>query len=264
MPVLKEEYFSNGKVILLTLNRPQSLNSINTDLAIALNEKLELIDTDPSVRAVVFTGSGTKAFCVGADLKERNHFTMDEWLKQHALFQQVFKKIRQLKVPIITAVNGYALGGGCELALSGDLIYAAASSEFGLPEVKIGFIPGVGGTQTIGRFLPRVHALKMLLTGERITAQEAYQFGMLNQVIKSNESGELVELALETADKISSNSPFAIKMGKKSFTLGIDMPLEEGIDFSLECYNQTLEHPDREEGVKAFNEKRSPNFKDFY
>lgn len=165
-------------------------------------------------------------------------------------------------VPILTAVNGYALGGGCELALSGDLIFVSTSSEFGLPEAKLGIIPGVGGTQTIGRFLPRVHSLKMLLTGERMKAQEAYQFGMVNQVVEINEGNELVDLALETADQIANNSPFAVKMAKKAFTTGMDMPLEEGIDFSLECYNETLEHPDRKEGVKAFNEKRAPQFKD--
>lgn len=256
---LIEEKLDEGRIALLTLNRPEVMNALNTELALVLNDTLDQLSAVKNVRVIVMTGAGEKAFCAGGDLKERNGMTEEQWTKQHLLFQEVFRKIRTSSKPFIFAVNGFALGGGCEFALSGDIIYVSSSAKFGLPEVKRGIIPGVGGTQTIGRFLPRVHALKVLLTGDYISAEEAYKFGMVNEVV---EQDGLVDKALETARIIAQNSPLAVRMAKKAFKIGIDMPLEEGVQFALECYNRTISHPDRLEGVKAFNEKRQPNFID--
>jgi enoyl-CoA hydratase len=259
MSCLIQERLDEGRIALFKLNRPHAMNAINTELGLTLNDVLSEISEDKSVRVIVITGEGEKAFCAGGDLKERNGMTEEQWIKQHKIFQEVYRKIRTSSRPVITAVNGYALGGGCEMALSGDLIFASDNAKFGLPEVKRGIIPGVGGTQTIARFLPRTHALKLLLTGGYISAEEAYRLGMLNEVV---ERDHLVEAALETAKAISCNSPLAVRMAKKALRMGIDMPLEEGVSFALECYNRTINHPDRIEGVKAFNEKRKPEFID--
>ncbi|WP_134702963.1 enoyl-CoA hydratase/isomerase family protein [Ammoniphilus sp. YIM 78166] len=256
---LLEERLDQGRIVLLTLNRPEVMNSINTELGYELRDTLDRLNEDPTARVIVFTGSGERSFCTGGDLKERNGMTDEQWLKQHRLFQEVFRKIRQSSRPVITAVNGYALGGGCELAFSGDIIYASNSAKFGLPEVTRGIIPGVGGTQTIGRFLPRGVALEMLLTGKSMTAEEAYKYGMVNKLV---EPGHLIEETINTARVIAQNSPLAVRMAKKAFRRGIDLPLEEGVEYALECYNRTVSHSDRLEGVRAYNEKRLPNFQD--
>ncbi|MFB4164242.1 enoyl-CoA hydratase/isomerase family protein [Alteribacillus sp. JSM 102045] len=257
--VLKLDHVENEKIAVLTLNRPEVLNALNTELGLEMITALKEVAEDKKTRVIVITAEGDRAFCVGGDLKERNHMTDEQWLKQHLMFQELFQRIRQSKKPVITAVNGFALGGGCELAMSGSLIYASDRALFGLPEVTRGIIPGVGGTQTVGRFLPRVHAMKMLLTGEAIQVDEALQLGMVNDALPPD---QVLRAALETARLISDNSPIAVRMAKKAFTRGVDMPLEEGIEFALECYNRTVSHPDRQEGVQAFNEKRKPQFQD--
>lgn len=257
--ILLEERLENGRIALLTLNRPEVMNAFNTELGVTLTKALDNIKTDKSVRVIIITGTGEKAFSAGGDLKERNGMTDEQWLVQHLMFQELYRKVRESSRPVIMAVNGYALGGGCELAQSGDIIYATPNAKFGLPEVTRGIIPGVGGTQTIGRFLPRAKALELLLTGDKISAEEAYQYGMVNKIVQHD---QLLDTALETARKISDNSPLAVRMAKKAFRIGMDMPLEEGVQFALECYNRTVSHPDRLEGVEAFNEKRKPNFID--
>jgi enoyl-CoA hydratase len=261
MTILINERLENGKIALLKLNRPEVMNALNTELGIALDRALGEISNDKKVRVIVITGCGNKSFCVGGDLKERNGMSEEDWLIQHRMFQEMYRKIRVSNRPVITAVNGYALGGGCEMALSGDIIYASENAKFGLPEVKRGIIPGVGGTQTIGRFLPRSIALELLFTGKHLDSEEAYRLGMVNEVI-ANEL--LLEKAISTAKEISDNSPLAVRMAKKAFRMGNDMPLEEGVEFALECYNRTINHEDRYEGVKAFNDRRKPEFVDIF
>ncbi|WAH37140.1 enoyl-CoA hydratase/isomerase family protein [Alicyclobacillus dauci] len=261
MGILLEEKLDDGKISVLTLNRPEVMNAFNTALGGELNSAMDAIYDDSLIRVVVITGAGDRAFCTGGDLKERNGMTPEQWARQHRLFEEVHRKIRQCPKPVISAVNGYALGGGCELALSGDFVYAVKTARFGLPEVTRGIIPGVGGTQTLGRFLPRGRALELMLTGCHLDAEEAYAHGLVNRLC---EPTTLLEEAITTARLISKNSPLAVRMAKKAFRLGIDMPLEEGVELALECYNRTVTHPDREEGVRAFNEKRQPNFVDIY
>lgn len=259
MEILLQEHVDEG-VVLLTLNRPEVMNAFNTELGILMNRVLDELVDDKGVRVLVITGSG-RSFSAGGDLKERNGMTPEQWARQHRLFEEVHRKLRVCPKPIIAAVNGYALGGGFEMAISGDFCYASHKARFGFPEVTRGIIPGVGGTQTVGRFAPRGVALELLMTGRHITANEARQYGFVNRV---TEPEELLPTVVETASLIAQNSPLAVRMAKKAYRLGADMPLEEGVDMSLECYSRTVTHPDREEGVRAFNEHRKPKFLDIY
>ena len=259
MAVLLEERFEDGKVVLLTMNRPESFNALNTEMAQAMVDAVERLSHDKSVRVIVLTGAGEKAFCSGGDFKERNSMTEEQWHGQHRLFQRLTRALRRCPKPVIAAVNGFALGGGCEIAMSCDFIYASKNAAFGLPEVTRGIIPGIGGTQLIGRFLPRGMALEMLMTGRHMPAEEALQWGMVNRVV---ELSELIPTVTEIAKRIVANSPNAVRMAKRAFVLGIDTPVEEGIEIALECYQQTINHPDRIEGTRAFVEKRPPQYLD--
>jgi len=257
MSVLIEERIDNGQVALLTINRPQSLNSLNTEVGLKLKEAMEALSYDPSVRVIVITGSGEKSFSTGGDFKERNGMTDDEWKQQHRLFEEVAKQFRQCPKPLIAAVNGFALGGGCELALSCDIVFASKNAKFGFPEVTRGIIPGIGGTQTIGRFVPKGVAMELLMTGRHMPADEAFRRGIVNEVI---ESEELINKVLDSCRLIAKNSPNAVRLAKKAYRLGIDHPIEDGVEIALECYNQTVTHPDRMEGSQAFVEKRPPKY----
>ncbi len=256
--ILLEERYHEKQTVLLTLNRPEVLNAFNSDLGRVLNATLDHLRDDKTVRVLVITGKG-RAFSTGGDLKERNTMTPDQWAAHHRLLEEVHRKLRTFPKPYLCAVNGMALGGGLEMALSADFCYAATDASFGFPEVGRGIIPGVGGTQTVGRFVSRGRALELLLTGKPISAIEAYHYGLVNKVI---DSVQLIPEILKTADILAKNSPFAVQMAKKAFRVGIDMPLEAGVDMALECYNRTIVHPDREEGVRAFNERRPPQFLD--
>lgn len=187
--------------------------------------------------------------------------TPEQWTQQHRIFERVFYTVRQMRKPILAAVNGIAAGGGCELAMSTDFIIASENARFGQPEVKLGIMPGGGGTQLLPRFLPRGLAFQMLLTGELISAQEAHRWGLVNRVCPQ---GELMKAALEVADAVAANSPAAVQQAKRSAKIGLGQPIEQAIEIELECYQRMVNHPDRYEGVVAFNEGRTPNFLDAY
>ncbi|WP_422124336.1 enoyl-CoA hydratase/isomerase family protein [Planococcus sp. X10-3] len=257
MSVLIQERICDGEVVLLTINRPESLNSLNTETGLKLNKAMAELSFDPSVRVVVITGAGKKSFSTGGDFKERNGMTDEEWKQQHRLFEDIARQFREFPKPLIAAVNGFALGGGCELALSCDFIIASENAQFGLPEVTRGIIPGIGGTQTIGRYVPKGVALELLMTGRHMGAEEASRRGIVNEVV---EAQKLLSTVLETCQLISKNSPNAVRLVKKAYRLGIDSPIEMGVEIALECYNQTVIHPDRMEGSQAFIEKRSPHY----
>ncbi len=245
-------------VVVLTLNRPDSLNAINTELGLGLQASLRELAKDKQVRVLVITGRG-RAFCAGGDLKERQHMTYEQWTHQHRLFQDVYRQMRRFPKPVVAAVNGIAVGGGFELVLSADFSYASPNAKFGFPEVMRGIIPGVGGTQLIGRFAPHGVALELLMTGRTISAQEAERRGLVNWVIDAD---ALMATTLDTATMIAKNSPFAVRLAKKALLLGGAMSLEDGVDMAVELYNRTIVHPDREEGVNAYNERRQPYFLD--
>jgi len=257
-PVLLER---RGAVALLTLNRPHVLNAMSTAMGVRLGEALDDIAEDATVRVVVLTGAGDRAFCAGGDLKERQGMTPERWTRQHRVFERSHHKLRNLRKPVFAAVNGVALGGGCEMAMSTDFIIAAEHARFGQPEVTRGIMPGAGGTQLLPRFLPRGLAFQLLMTGEMIPAAEAHRWGLVNRVCPR---GELMDTAMGLAERIAANSPAAVQQAKRSARMGLELPLESGIETEIECYQRMVDHPDRYEGVDAFNERRTPSFRDAY
>lgn len=259
-PVLVES-FSNGRVVLITLNRPEVMNAVNTALAHRLIDVMGDLADRPAVRAVILTGAGDRAFCAGADLKERLGMTPEQWTQQHRIFERMHHLVRAMRKPIFAAVNGAAVGGGCELAMSTDFLIASETARFGQPEVKRGIMPGAGGTQFLPRFVPRGLAFQLLMTGELISAQDAHRWGLVNQVCPP---GQLLAVAREIADAIAANSPAAVQQAKRSAKMGLEQPIEQGIEIELECYQKMVAHPDRVEGVAAYNERRTPEFLDVY
>lgn len=259
-PVLVERE-REGRVALVTLNRPHVLNAFNTELARAFIRLSEELAADSRVRVVVLTGAGDRAFSAGADLKERQGMTPEQWTRQHRIFERMHYLVRTMRKPIFAAVNGVAVGGGCELAMSTDFIIASETARFGQPEVRRGIMPGAGGTQFLPRFMPRGVALQLLMTGELISAAEACQWGLVNRVYAPH---ELLPAAREIAGAIAANSPTAVQQAKRSAKMGLEQPIEQAIEIELECYQRMVTHPDRLEGVAAFNEKRTPEFLDAY
>ncbi|GAC1657433.1 MAG: enoyl-CoA hydratase-related protein [Candidatus Dormibacteraceae bacterium] len=258
-PVLLE-LRQGGRIALVTLNRPEVLNAFNTETSVRLATILTELADRPEVRVVVLTGAG-RAFSAGGDLKERQGMTQRQWVHQHRIFEATHHQLRNFRKPIFAAVNGVAVGGGCELAMSTDFIIASTSARFGQPEVSRGIIPGVGGTQLLPRFMPRGVALEFLMTGRMFSAEEALSWGLVNRVV---EPGELLAVAEEIATRIAANSPGAVQQAKHAVRVGLDSPLEQAIEIELECYQKMVNHPDRFEGVTAFNEKRPPEFEDAY
>jgi enoyl-CoA hydratase len=259
-PVLVERE-QEGRVALVILNRPHVLNAFNSQLAHAFIGRLEALADDSRVRVIVLTGAGDRAFSAGADLKERQGMTPEQWTRQHRIFERMHYLVRTMRKPVFAAVNGVAVGGGCELAMSTDFIIASETARFGQPEVRRGIMPGAGGTQFLPRFLPRGVALQLLMTGELISAADAYRWGLVNRVYAP---ADLLVAAREIAGAIAANSPTAVQQAKRSVKMGLDQPMEQAIEIELECYQRMVAHPDRLEGVAAFNEKRTPEFLDAY
>jgi enoyl-CoA hydratase len=251
----------DGDVALVTLNRPEVMNAMNTELGVALNEVVDELSEDPSCRVVVLTGAGDRAFCAGGDLKERQGMTPRQWTQQHRIFERAHWKLRNFRKPIFAAVNGIAVGGGLEMAMSTDFLICSDGARFGQPEVTRGIQPGAGGTQFLPRYIPRGRALQMLMSGELIDAAEALRLGLVNSV---HPSPELRSAAIELAGRIADNSPAAVQQAKRAAKLGIESPIEQGIEIEIETYQRMVDHPDRHEGVNAFNERRKPRFEDAY
>lgn len=248
-----------GPIAIVTLNRPNSLNAFTTQMAQQFNEKMARISSDPTIRVVVITGFGDRAFCTGADLKERNTLTTSQWHSQHKVFERKNELVRNCPKPVIGAINGVAVGGGMELSLQMDFLIASNSARFGQPEVKRGFMPGGGGTQWLPRKVPLGFAMQMLLSGEMIDAQTALRIGLVNSVV---EPEMLLDKTLQIAASIAANSPAAIDQVRKSVRLGHSHSIEDALEIELQCYATLVDHPDRKEGVAAFVEKRIPNFLD--
>jgi enoyl-CoA hydratase len=243
-------------ILLVTLNRPEVLNALNTQMG---KDKLDLwtrLTAEPgSTRCVVLTGAGARGFCAGGDLKERDGMTEEAWNAQHEIFERAYLALLELPLPVIAAVNGAAFGGGCEMALSCDFIYAARGARFALSETRLGLIPGVGGTQTLPRAAGERRAKELIMTGQAFDAQQGYEWGVVNRVCDN-----VLEEALATARAIADNGPLAVRQAKKAVRYGLQMDLATGIRFGIEAYNQLVDTEDRMEGVRAFNEKRKPRF----
>ena len=243
---------------MLTLNRPSVRNAFNTQMGLELLEFFSAMYVDQEdVRCIIITGAGDKAFCAGGDLKQRNEMTNEEWSQQHAVFEQKTLAMMDCPVPIIAAVNGAAYGGGCELALGADFIYASSSAQFAQPEVKLGIMPGAGGTQQLPRACGVRRAKELILTGRPFDADEAREWGIVNRVCADE---TLMDEAMATARLIAANGPVAVRQAKKSVGMATQLDLKTGYAFEIESYNRTIPTEDRLEGVRAFNEKRKPEF----
>ncbi len=253
------DYVSDGRVALITLNRPHADNAITTELAAQLIEILETVAARPSVRVAILTGAGDRAFSVGGDLYQRKQMTKEEWLRQRQVFDRVLYTLRQLRRPIIAAVHGMAYGGGCEIAISTDFIIASDDALFGQPEAMVGLSAGGGSPVFLPRVLPPGKAMQMLMTGESITAQEAYRLGMVNEI---HPVSELMGAVLSIADKIANNSPTAVQSVKRAVQNGQGEPVEQAIAIMMDEHWRSVVHHDRVEGILAFTEGRDAVFPD--
>ena len=257
-PVLVD-YRHGDQVAVITLNRPHADNAITTEMGARLTEIVETIAVRTAVRVVVLTGAGERAFSVGSDLRQRKNMTKEDWLRQRQDFDRTLYTVRQLRKPIFAAVNGIAYGGGCELAQSCDFMIASETATFGQPEAMLGLAAGGGSPVFLPRLLPPGKALQMLMTGDPITAQEAHRLGMVNEV---HAPGELPGAAKRIAEKIASNSPTAVQAVKRAVHLGEGQPTEQAIAIMMDAHWRSAVHPDRVEGIGAFNEDRDPTFRD--
>jgi enoyl-CoA hydratase len=257
-PVLVE-YVSGDRIAVVTLNRPHADNAISTEMGARLTEVVESIAVRPAIRVVVLTGAGDRAFSVGSDLRQRKNMTKEDWLRQRQDFDRTLYTVRQLRKPVFAAVNGMAYGGGSELAQSVDFIIASDDASFGQPEAMLGLAAGGGSPVFLPRLLPTGRALQMLMTGDPITAQEAHRLGMVTEL---HPRGELMDAALRIAEKIASNSPTAVQAVKRAVRLGEGQPVEQAIATMMDAHWRSAVHPDRVQGIGAFNEGREPTFAD--
>ncbi|BCV24590.1 enoyl-CoA hydratase-related protein [Gelria sp. Kuro-4] len=244
-------------IAIITVNRPQVLNALNRQTLAELKATFLECEEDPGVRAVIITGSGLKAFVAGADINELNGLPPVEGLKLMHLGQEVFGLLEKMGTPSIAAVNGYALGGGCELAMACDLRIASTNAKFGQPEIKLGNIPGWGGTQRLPRLIGKTKAKELIYTGRFITAMEAERLGLVNKVVSPE---ELLLTAKELAREVAAMAPIAIKMAKAAIDQGTEAELAIGLSLEAQGVAMCLTTDDQKEGVRAFFEKRAPVF----
>ena len=244
---------------IVRFNRPEVRNAIDTATMLDLREIFgPLAFTPGELRCVILTGAGDRAFCAGGDLKERRGMTDDEWRLQHAIVEESAYAVMDSAVPVIAAVNGAAHGGGCELALCCDFIYAARTASFALPEVTRGIMPGAGGTQNLPRAIGERRAKELLLTGRAFSAEEAHRWGMVNEV---TEPEDLMPRVMAVAREICANAPISVRPIRKAEHQGLQVDLKTGLLLEVQAYERTISTEDRREGVNAFNEKRRPVFR---
>lgn len=243
-------------IAIISLTRPEALNALNYESLVQLSELLEQIRHDRSVRCVIVRGDG-KAFCVGADLKERLHLTEAEVRRNVYKIGNVFKQLATLPQPTIAAVHGYAFGGGFELALACDLRYASQETKMGLTEVSLGIIPGAGGTVRLTELVGKAKAKELILMAKRVSAEEALQLGLVNEICEKN----VLEFALSRADMIAQQAPLAVIQAKFAIDKGFDTDSQTAMDIEAKAYELLIPTEDRVEALKAFTEKRKPKFK---
>ncbi|XP_055372442.1 probable enoyl-CoA hydratase, mitochondrial [Condylostylus longicornis] len=245
---------AKSNVALITLNRPKALNALSNGLMKELSDALEQYENDKNVAAIVITGS-EKAFAAGADIKEMQPNTYEKCIMNNFLHD--WTKVSHCQKPIIAAVNGYALGGGCELAMMCDIIYAGEKAKFGQPEIALGTIPGAGGSQRLTRIIGKSKAMEMCLTGNMISAQEAEQSGLVSKVFPPE---KLVEEAIKLGDKIGTHSNLIVQICKEAVNSAYETTLQQGLNFERRQFHATFSTKDRKEGMTAFVEKRPANF----
>jgi len=245
-------------VLKVTLNHPPA-NALNTQMGRDLFDLWHRLTVDPEeVRCVVLTGSGDRIFCAGADLKERKGMSDETWVRQHEVFERAYWTLLDCPVPVIAALNGHAYAGGLELSLACDFAYAVPTARFALTEVTLGIMPGGGGTQTLPRIAGERRAKEVILSGRPFSAEDALAWGIVNRLCQP---AELLPAALDVAGAIAGNAPLSVRQAKKSIHYGLQMDLAAGLRFEIEAYNRLVPTADRQEGIRAFNEKRTPDFK---
>jgi enoyl-CoA hydratase/carnithine racemase len=243
-------------ILRLTLHRPDAANALNTQMAHELIALLAPLRGEPDhARCLILSGAGERAFCAGADLKERDGMSDAQWRAQHLVFEEAFRALDECPVPVIAAVNGAAYGGGCELALACDFIYATASARFAQPETHLGIIPGCGGTQRLARAVGSARAKQIILAGTPF--EQALAWGLVNEVVPEGSLGASV---LAVARTIAANAPLAVRQAKRAIDCGLGVDLRSGLALELAAYNQLVPTEDRREGVRAAREKRTPRF----
>ena len=255
-PLVLEE--RSGQTAILKLNRPEMMNSLNFGLLRAIAEKVETLQWDPEVRVIIITGAGEKAFCAGADLKERATLPEDQVRKFIFTLRETFTFIEYMTKPVIGAVNGVALGGGTELALACDIRIASENATMGLTETRLAIIPGGGGTQRLPRLVGRAKGKELIFTGRRVDAAEALSIGLVNKVVPA---ARLLDECLEMAAMICEAGPVAITQAKYAINHGLEVDLRSGLAIESNAYWVTIPTEDRLEGLTAFREKRKPVYK---
>lgn len=244
-------------IAVVTINRPNVLNALNREVLLKLKRALEELEGSRDVRAVIITGAGEKSFVAGADIASMAEMTPGEAREFSKLGHETFGFIEAMTKPVIAAVNGYALGGGLELALACDIRVAGENAKFGQPEVGLGIIPGFGGTQRLSRLVGPGRAKDLIFTGRTITAGEALNMGLVEYVVPQ---GETLSFARKVASQIAEKSPSAVTRAKSAINRGFDLTLEEGLRIEMEEFSSCFSHPDQKEGMRAFLEKRKPRY----
>ncbi len=246
-------------IAIITINRPKALNALNIDTLAEIEQCFQELSTDSSIQSVILTGAGEKAFVAGADISSMQNFDPLMARKFGHMGHAILQKIEQFPRPVIAAINGFALGGGCELSLACDIRVASVNAKFGQPEVNLGVIPGFGGTQRLPRIVGKGRALELLFTGDIIDATEAYRIGLVNKVV---EQDQLMEVCKQMAGKMNSKGPLAITLCKDAVNSGMDMDIKRACQHEVELFGHCFASSEQKEGMSAFIEKRPPKFKE--
>lgn len=251
------KFEKDGVIGILTISRPKALNALNTETVTELNDCVGKIEQDPEVKVVIITGEGSKSFVAGADIVEMSTKNAVEGRFFGKIAQDTFTRIENLPQPVIAAVNGYALGGGCELACACDIRYASENAKFGQPEVGLGITPGFGGTQRLPRVVGRGYGKELIYTANIIDAAEAHRIGLVNKVVPQ---AELHDAVLKLAKTIAKKAPVAVQLAKAAINRGINCDVITGVAYEAEVFGLCFATADQKEGMGAFVEKRKPTF----
>ncbi len=243
-----------GNIAIVTINRPKALNALNSETLVDLNSVVDILEGDDSIYAVIITGAGEKAFVAGADITEMKDLSVMEARRFSNLGNKVFRRLETLEKPVIAAVGGFALGGGCELSLACDIRIASEKAKFGQPEVGLGITPGFGGTQRLARVVGLGKAKELIYTGNVIKVEEAYRIGLVNKIVAPE---ELLNEAKAMAEAIAKNAPIAVKLSKAGINRGMQMDIDTALSFEAEIFGECFSSEDQKEGMTAFVEKRA-------
>ena len=251
------KYSVNNSIALIQIDRADQLNALSLDILNKLDDKFTKAINDNNVLVIILTGRGKKSFIAGADISEMKNMNSEQAINYSRVGQKLTQKIENSDKPVIAAVNGYALGGGCEFAMACHFRYASTNAKFGQPEVGLGLIPGFGGTQRLINLVGKGHASELLFSGKIIDSEEALRIGLINNIF---DQGELIDACINIAEKIKMNSPIAIKYTITAQNNGEKMPLNDGLKLEAEYFKQVFQTKDSKEGISAFMEKRKPKF----